>query len=396
MTESGPCSELDMRQHVLRSAVVGLIGTLILSGCAHGQTPRPAAPIPSSSGPSQDTEATTGGAPVARDWQRLPDDTPLAPYRKYLEGPQADAEKMRAELSAVQDARESIVSGCMKQAGFDYFPVPFGGSMTEQEDGWLVRGWMLFVPVLADDRDTVEKWGYGTSAEATGMDDILGDTDPKFVEATLKNQEYQDSLSATARKQYNLALVGAEEIQEGAMLPDGAGCFGQAHSAVPGDAPSTRAYTQFMEAFEDLRRSVVQVTIWDMGVDPRAVALDKEWATCMAAGGTNLPSERFDRDPRRLSDASLLNRFSPATVYFYGAGLDQDGREIVDWADGQTPAQHAYPAQVEIALADFDCREELDYMNRIMAIQIDVEQAFVDSNKVRLDELESAATRNGY
>ncbi|MCL2784832.1 MAG: hypothetical protein FWD55_05235 [Propionibacteriaceae bacterium] len=44
-------------------------------------------------------------------------------------------------------------------------------------------------------------------------------------------------------------------------------------------------------------------------------------------------------------------------------------------------------AEVQIALADFDCREESNYLERYLAIQIDLESAFVDQHRAQLDEM---------
>jgi hypothetical protein len=50
------------------------------------------------------------------------------------------------------------------------------------------------------------------------------------------------------------------------------------------------------------------------------------------------------------------------------------------------------PAEAEIALADFDCRAETDYEARFAAIQLELEQEFVDQNRPRLELMVAAAS----
>jgi hypothetical protein len=55
----------------------------------------------------------------------------------------------------------------------------------------------------------------------------------------------------------------------------------------------------------------------------------------------------------------------------------------------------AYPAQIEVALIDFDCREQVDYMDRLMEVVRDVEQKFLDENRAALEAMKADATKEG-
>ncbi|MDR1188483.1 MAG: hypothetical protein LBK95_13690 [Bifidobacteriaceae bacterium] len=358
---------------------------IVLAGCSQPSVP-PADTAGGTEGPAPSpAEAGASGQTVAQEWIVLADDTPLGKYRLYLAGATGEEEEIIAGATKANDDRQAVIADCMKQSGFTYHQIPYGGPLEAEDDLWLARSWQLMVPGLPDDRATVEKWGYGISPEAETPEDWITDNrDPKAREAGQKNEAYMDSLSPEAQRQYRVALVGYDEVPDG-VDPVSGGCVGKGYEAVP----QAKYATDVSAQFEDLYHAVVEVTKWEVGMDPEALALDSEFAACIAKKGVDLSSMVFERDGEWVRDVSNSSRESPAAAFEYAYSLREDGTPTP--RDEEFSGLQAFPRQVEIALADFDCRAELDYMNRIMAVQNRVEKEFVEEHRSRLDELEAHA-----
>jgi hypothetical protein len=278
----------------------------------------------------------------------------------------------------------------MKKAGFDYYPVPYAGSMTQVVHPYLARSSYLVVPVLDSNREQVEKWGYGFDSESD--EGVFAGQAPEVAEAEAKNEAYVQSLGTSAQHEYWYSLYGPDFGSEENRGKDVKGCAGKAISQVPYNE-ETPPSTGFQDQYRDLFTQITDVTRWDVGMDLRAVKLDGEWEQCATAKGLNFSTMVF-KDPLRgepVSDASFLNRPSPGIAIDMARSLDANG-ELVK--DGSGLLQ-GLPTQIEVALIDFDCRTETDYMSRVMEIQRDVEQAFLDQNREKLDELMVAATDVG-
>ncbi|MDR3360174.1 MAG: hypothetical protein LBO20_05925 [Bifidobacteriaceae bacterium] len=332
----------------------------------------------------------TGGVPAAQDFTRLPDDTPLGPYRALMALPDPGFESFVEQQVAETDKREALTASCMKKAGFDYHPVPYAGSMTESMNPGLARAYYLFVPVLDPSREAVAEWGYGVDSDTD--EGIFAGQNPEVVESAAKNEQYLASLGSSAQRAFWEAMYGPGFDSEENRGKNVEGCAGEAERQVPytGDTPPVAS---FKERYWDLLIEIVDVTRWDVGMDTRAAELDREWAECAVGKGIDFSGWTFSRVTpngveQPLTDVSMLNRPSPGNAIDLARGLDAEGKPI----SGEEPGLlRGHPPQIEVALADYDCRRQTDYMARIMEIQRQVEQAFVDENRAQLEELMAAA-----
>jgi hypothetical protein len=376
-----------------------VIATLLMAGCTGPDTKGSRETTePGSADPATEA-APVGDAPEAQEVTILGDDTPLGGYRQYLEGPDYDYDKWLQAAIEATDKREALVASCMKDAGFEYYPVPWGGETKKKPHPGFARSAYLMVPVLDPDRDIVPKWGYGLDPEnqSTGP---FPDQNPEFEETVTKNQQYAESLNAKGQEQYQLTLFGPTDPQTGQPLDGSDGCAGRAMAQSP-QVDRPKANDDFSTAYNQLRIQFVRVTTWDVGMDPRSVALDEKWAKCAVGKGLDMSDKVFERtDGRPTSDVSMKNRVSPGSAFDKARTLNEDGESIFAGLklddpvpEGLEPAMRAYPAQVEIALIDYDCRKELGYMDRVMEIQIDVEQQFLDKNRTALEAMKNDATR---
>jgi hypothetical protein len=388
-------------------AGAALAAAVLVAGCSGGSGDA----LPEGAATEATAEATTGESPPKTSSGQprqaelatvLGDDTPLGEYRKYMNGPAFDFDQQLEALVEANDERQQLVAACMKDAGFDYTPVPYSGPREQEPHPGYQRAEFLLVPPLDPDRDNVAEWGYGLDPEPVELAEgelpeaVTGPgADPEAFKVSQENRARRDALSLADQREYDLALAGPVDGEGHPLDPDGGGCWAGARAQVPDVPALPSANGTFTAAHEDLIIEMVDVTSWAIGMDPRSLALDQEWERCAAAKGVDFSSVQYDYHGHVATDASMRNRPSPVVALVIARGLDEDGNRV-DPADEDTPtALRAYPAQVEVALIDFDCRKQVDYMDRMMAIVVDVEQRFVDANKDRLEAMKADAAQGG-
>jgi hypothetical protein len=85
----------------------------------------------------------------------------------------------------------------------------------------------------------------------------------------------------------------------------------------------------------------------------------------------------------RLAERTGANGEAAPTEKYQDYSLPEDQQRLVG-----TEAERG------IAIADFDCRVETDYMRQLVAIQADLEKKFVKSHLTQLNQLMTAIDRN--
>ncbi|MCL2803968.1 MAG: hypothetical protein FWD29_08495, partial [Micrococcales bacterium] len=221
---------------------------------------------------------------------------PLDPYRPYLNGPAVDVKEFVQKQIDDNDKREAVVAECMKRAGFEYHPIPFGGSRNGRDltgDGGLL-GSSWFSPSrtpiswLDDDRAVVANWGYGLSdrlpEDPTEEEHERLDFDPMFYVVTKQNDDYRRSLSAHGQAEYDMALLGHLGDDE-AKLADLGGCLAEGEAAQP--STSGLPNQDFLNQYADMLDKVVQITIWDVPSHPEMVRAHDDWNQCLIGMGVD-------------------------------------------------------------------------------------------------------------
>ncbi|MDR0366326.1 MAG: hypothetical protein LBH68_05820 [Bifidobacteriaceae bacterium] len=373
------------RRHVSRETVnqasmgrnhkllAGLAVMTLVSGLAACHTPdEEQSPDPSQAGPSASNQ---GGAPGASYWTNPPEGMPFERYYAAVQLA-TDAHVAAAEgLStdwAVQ--QEDSIAACMKASGFGYFPMEdagvAGGNPLTQPNH------LLAVPKLSADEDQVTRFGYGVMA-ARKLPSAEGAPDP--------NGEYRDALSEAAKQSYDAALWGPEyavhETGTGLDSPEIAGCTGATWEAFPDPAASLIEDSP-LTTHGDLLGAMGQAIRVGMLQESELIALNDEWIACMrdqidadlmVIGGVGVAGSPFaamDLAIRTAADGTVAS----AEADPYTLPLDQ--RSLT----GSQP-------EITIAVADYQCRVQTDYLSRYIEIQRAVEQRFVDSHKTELDQL---------
>jgi hypothetical protein len=231
----------------------------------------------------------------------------------------------------------------------------------------------------------VRRFGYGvTPAEEVGLEE------PALPEGQAKNAEYREGLSAQAQQEYDLALLGSYDY-ETAHDPDPRSCRMRGHVAHPEPISTVPMATkELLWTVESLAANALDPNpsqagsgfAESMGNDPRLGSLNQEYVECVLANkqGTWYSDE--------VTQPSGMIGIAWGTAAD-GSVFDPEGATEVSTLD--IPAEYrglqANEAQINIALTDFQCRAETDYVNRYAEIQFDAEQAYIDQFKPMLDQL---------
>jgi len=337
--------------------------------------------------------AACGNAGATSDGTNAASSTrPTSPLNQIME-PVWGSNLSQEEAQRRNDERamqvEELTAQCMNELGFEYTPNPNSGGtvIVDSDDTWQ-----------PENRDWVAQWGFGVvnnpwnarwEAENAAREES-GETqfpvDP--------NAHLWDTMSESEMRAWQQALWGPpmEDLPEGIwnsetgeILDNDAwnehrGCQGRAWAQVDADSPWNLMQS---EEFRPLTEAMNGV--WDsVQNDPQWAALDREWSACMANAG--YPGFLTQQD----ANNSIWDQQSEI----------QNGIDWENWnwdlgsPNAQTVPELAALAEreVELALADFDCRASVDFQSRRDAIQFAHENQFINEHRAALDALVAAAT----
>lgn len=342
-----------------RARAVALVPSALMAAVLAGCSPSPGSSADGAQGNGTVGSTPSASVAVVMPTQRMP----LEPYFHAYDAVLAQEEPDREEEERRRERYEQSVADCMKRAGFEYFPPP----LPEPESGPGVRD-SLNLPFLPATRDEVARVGYGTDdpeRDGAGPD---------------ANAEYVQSLGAQAQQEWALALGWHEEDSDGTVVASG-GCFIEAAQ----DNPEPEPKLSRTEEFSDLIGAMNRVVIQDVPEDPRTALADAEWSQCMANAGYVFP-DGPDADRRR--------RVGPSSAWHLAVVTPPDGQPG-DYSQDLPAAQIPWEQralvgsdrELAIALADFDCRAETGYVERVTEVRVDLEQQYVDANRAELERM---------
>ena len=148
-----------------------------------------------------------------------------------------------------------------------------------------------------------------------------------------------------------------------------AGCYGAAQHEVQGEQPWEDE--QYESLFEDIQKMYE-----GLQDSPEAKKADAEWAACMADAGE--PGFKTKQDP--------VNQINEELNKVYEANptgeLDQT-EELAELRE----------RELELALVDFECAEKVNYTDRTLAAQFEVEEQFIKDHKKQLDQIVADAKK---
>lgn len=308
-----------------RAVAVALV---TLAGCSPGATQPAPDDVPRSPSASASASAVPDDAP--------PSQAPPGPLETYLG--YTDELDSPETIAARITWRENLTAACMAEQGFDYTPVVPAVGDIELEDGPI--------PGTAE---FVERYGYGiwTQPSSSGGYHWARGVDP--------NEALVEAMSDAAREAYVLALSGPviSESADGSVMREG-GCASTADEPTSGE----------VEYLVEVRREAMAF-LETIDQDPRFAEVHAAWASCLADAGF---ADRSPGAARQRVEAEFLEAL----------------------VDGAPPAPDVVSAgaaeERTLAIADLECRDTTDWSARHRALELEVQQEYVDAH---LDDLEA-------
>jgi hypothetical protein len=249
--------------------------------------------------------------------------------------------------------------------------VPHPEAAVAYPAGWMGGGLRVArIPFLDEDRQVVARHGYGVTGtpeeeQAAGLP-----PDP--------NLEYLESLGEAEAAAYDLALNGDWRVP----TTEGS-CNREVIDSLPKPTGYTDRIQPFYTEFGDLIRAVTNPVMYDFPETQGVVELNQQWAGCMAAQGFELSEEAAVWGP--MAGLDLARRTRPdGTV----APPIVESIAIVDIPAEEWSLLGTEPERA-VALADFDCRVETDYLARLAALRVDFDNDIIAANSDALQRLKA-------
>ncbi len=305
------------------------------------------------------------------------EDSPLSKYlSEVFSGglsPDATPEEQQQYWNEQQRKIEALVAKCMTEEGFEYIPnnpvVETPIPIEDTENKWR-----------PEDRDWVEKYGYGAVNNPWQEDGNAPEPVPMPTAPADPNQEYLESLTEAEQQAYYEALYGKPiEPQPGEddVTYDwrNQGCYGYANHEVNGENPWEQQENKaILDAIQKFYETVQN--------DPAFAKLDSDWAACMTEAGFGGFAKQGEAQD---SIYQLINK--------YWENVPQTDGEMDPNLGTMKDPEYAKIADQEIplALADLTCREKTDYRQQQLRIQFAAEEQFIADHKEELDAMKARA-----
>ena len=314
--------------HRLGVLVVGAI--LILSACvgpvgASSTSDDDDAPIPAVNvwvpGPLDEFQSRIAGG-VGHDWS---------------------VDQMQAYFDQQALAEQEYIAACMARLGFTYYPQPFvGGRVHVPDPDDLAPG----------TREFAETYGFGISRPPRSSFDF----GPQSAIPPDPNRHHLAQMGESERAAWDIAFWG-----DPATRPEGRnidltqwGCMGKArHEFWIRTVPT---------AFEGLEAEIERFEL-AIPADPRVLALDAVWSSC-------------------ILDAGFSGFESPDAVR---GSLSAEWRPDEPVSRGPQQLAEFFEREVTLAVAEWDCRAMVNYDAERRAIELDLQQQFVDRHWAELE-----------
>jgi hypothetical protein len=317
-----------------------------------------------------------GGSSGAREWKP----GPLDEYQARISGYSLDDDRSQEELQAESERQnrqvEELVASCMQEEGFDYIPVDNTGSFSSSDD----------IDVEWGTREFAEQYGYAISTNPWDTGE-----EPEGEEWVDPNADYVSAMSEGEQTAYYEALHGPQvDYVEGEEPVEydwtTAGCYGAAqHEVYDGGVE----VGEFAGLEAELNR--YYETQLD---DPRIVAIEAEWASCMADAGYDGQTAASEVQNALYTEWEAIQGWNDPEYQAQAESWDWDAEP-----DGPPAPQVDEAAvkeftekEIAMAVADFECQEKVDYVKEITRIDHERQQEFVDQHEAELEAWAQAAT----
>lgn len=336
-------NHLSTRSRAGYATAAGAVLVLALGACSGGSTGT------STDDPSSAAEAAMG---------------PLDEFFSEMYGG-FDEDAANAQMMQVEES----VAACMAEQGFEYTPVDYSqnGGMASSVDELDVE-WGT--------KEFAEQYGYGATTNPYGDPTEDAPTE-EWVDP---NQDYIETMSETEQTAYYAALYGDQTVAEGETEVEysweDAGCQGAAqHEVYDATGMDEDKFTALQDEMTAMYESIA--------ADPRVSELDAQWAACMADAGYTGLAVVGDGETSIYDQVNKIYEDAYADVDT-SVEITAEQSEAIDAAVKDQLAAIT-PVEIETAVADFGCRDEVEYTKTQQDVNAEYQQEFMDAHQAELD-----------
>jgi len=296
---------------------------------------------------------------------------PLDEYLNLVWGTHLSQEEQIRALDEQHIRREDLISKCMNDLGFEYVPFPNNRTHSFNDD----------VSWQPNDYEWISRYGYGVALQPAGGPPGLHTLIGTMPGQPNPNLRIQNALSEAELAAYFRALHGNLSEMEGSNLSftesfDYRGCTGWADRIIWEEQPSGLvASNEFAPLFDAVDRMREEFATTE-------TLAEREWALCMANAGH--PEFNRQHEPEEYF-WSIIN-----------ATREESWADGWDWELGSpnpynSPVLAAFhEREVSTALADFNCRQAVDFDARQNEHRLAMETQFVNDHRSELAALRDA------
>ncbi len=357
---------MPIRRHSPRLLALGALAVmgLTLSACSGGE-PASQKTTAASGGASPSAQATTSTNVTSN--RTLSDrDSPLS---KLLGSEFDSAEPTPEELEESKKREteyEAKLATCMKDEGFDYFPVAWTPPPSTEE---------VYANPDQDDIEYIKQVGFAIASQAD-VSDVQVEED--------KNLLYMRTLSESALAAYNTAKEGVyanipkdDPLAEAPWDWRKAGCTGKVTTELFPQYEDSEFRSYPTEEFQPLIEEAYALSdTADASAEQKR--LDEKWQDCMATAGYSYATD-YDAYTKLYDEFIALGRPDPE---------NQNGYL---WDVGSAEFQAFREKEIDTAVAAYDCREKLHYADEKLKIRFALEEKFIADHRAEFDAYKKAA-----
>jgi len=276
--------------------------------------------------------------------------SPLAEYLNLASGAKLSPVEQERRAREFAFRQQELIAQCMLDAGFHYIPTLANWNF----------GPTRHYDLRLDDRDWVMQWGYGI------IDSPIGGVYPSEVplREINPNLEIQNQLSVAETRAYWETLIGPPCPMDTFTCPELAklGCRGRVDIELPRALLWSDEFLPLQTAIDAMEAS--------LNSSEQIIQVNNEWAYCMADSGFGGFSTQSEA---RTSILNQLNAMWPMV------------------SNGLPRVKELQVQEIELALADLNCRETIDFSARTAAARFAIETTFVSDHRSALDAFRAAA-----
>jgi len=340
----------------MRNKILGLLGSAVLvlttGGCANSSSAM-------DDGETIIVESDSASDIVAPHIETL-SQSPLAEYMSLLWNLGLSRDEQQRELEARNIFIQETAATCMHEQGFEYYlDLTMGVQFLDGDPA-------LWHP---EDREWVAQWGYGQ---------VIAPTRNPWTQsislgaASSPNAQFWVDPENPTPQQW----AWQQAFHGGPDYVANPGCWPLAQRAFWDNQPS-----QTMRESDQFRPLFDAMEIMNESLGAEIGDYEREWIQCMADAGYPNLANRWDAQInisseiwRELSRQFADTMTTPFIIFYPG----------VELTDLQAELQQR---EIDVALADFDCRVAVDFENRDNARRWATETQFVADHRPALEAL---------